>query len=383
MKTPLSAATLPAQASASATVPQPRPDAQSSGTHTTSASAVGSATPLRKLWAQVQPYQVGLTTVLALLAVAALTPAQGAASAQFMGKSIAHIFPFLLLSAGLAAWAKAANADNLIAAAFSQRGITAVLLAAGVGALSPFCSCGVIPIVVALLSMGVPLAPVMAFWLASPLMDPAMFVMTAQVLGLEFAIAKTLAAIAMGLFGGMVTLALSSRAWVGMPLREGVGSGGCAGNAVRKPKPVVWKFWHDAARRTQFSSAYTKQVVTLAQWLMLAFFLESLLVAFVPTNQLLSLIGGNGWQPIAMAVFVGVPAYLNGYAALPLVGNLIGQGMAPGAGMAFLVAGGVTSIPAAMAVFAVTNRRVFALYLALATSGALAVGLTFNAWKLW
>jgi hypothetical protein len=71
---------------------------------------------------------------------------------------------------------------------------------------------------------------------------------------------------------------------------------------------------------------------------------------------------------------VGVPAYLNGYAALPLVGGLIGQGMAPGAGLAFLVAGGVTSLPAAIAVWALVKPRVFALYIALSLAGAFGAG---------
>jgi len=75
-----------------------------------------------------------------------------------------------------------------------------------------------------------------------------------------------------------------------------------------------------------------------------------------------------------------VPAYLNGYAALPLVGGLIEQGMAPGAGMAFLVAGGVTSIPAAMAVWALARPPVFGLYIALSLSGAFATGLLFQLW---
>ena len=47
--------------------------------------------------------------------------------------------------------------------------------------------------VAALLAIGVPLPAVMAFWLASPLMDPSMFVLTAGVLGTEFAIGKTVA----------------------------------------------------------------------------------------------------------------------------------------------------------------------------------------------
>lgn len=51
-------------------------------------------------------------------------------------------------------------------------------------------------------------------------------------------------------------------------------------------------------------------------------------------------------------MIVAVPAYLNGFAAIPLVGELIAIGMAPGAALAFLVAGGMTSLPAPMAVFA-------------------------------
>ena len=91
----------------------------------------------------------------------------------------------------------------------------------------------------------------------------------------------------------------------------------------------------------------------------------------------------KGVGPIVAATFVGVPAYLNGYAALPLVSGLVGQGMAPGAGLAFLVAGGVTSLPAALAVFALVRRPVFALYIGLALSGSLASGLAYQAWAGW
>jgi len=89
--------------------------------------------------------------------------------------------------------------------------------------------------------------------------------------------------------------------------------------------------------------------------------------------------GGEGLLPIATATLVGVPAYLNGYAALPVVAGLIDQGMAPGAGLAFLVGGGVTSLPAAIAVFALVKLRVFLLYLALALAGSFAAGLLFQA----
>ena len=50
-----------------------------------------------------------------------------------------------------------------------------IVIASLGGALSPFCSCGVVPLVAGLLAAGVPLPVVMAFWLSSPLMDPEMF----------------------------------------------------------------------------------------------------------------------------------------------------------------------------------------------------------------
>jgi uncharacterized membrane protein YraQ (UPF0718 family) len=67
-------------------------------------------------------------------------------------------------------------------------------------------------------------------------------------------------------------------------------------------------------------------------------------------------------------------------AALPLVSGLMEQGMAPGAGMAFLVAGGVSSLPAAIAVWALVKRQVFMLYLGLALTGSFASGLLFQLW---
>jgi uncharacterized protein len=238
----------------------------------------------------------------------------------------------------------------------------------------------VIPLIAALLAMGVPLSAVMAFWLASPIMDPSMFVLTTGVLDLEFAVAKTLAAIGLGAVGGLVVHLLSRGGAFADPLREGVGNGGCGGARIRAPKPVVWRFWTHPDRIAKFRKTGWSTTLFLARWLTLAFILESLMLAWIPAETVTAALGGTGLMPILTATLVGVPAYLNGYAALPLVDGLIGQGMAPGAGMAFLVAGGVTSIPAAMAVWALARPQVFALYIALSLSGAFASGLLFQLW---
>ena len=303
---------------------------------------------------------------------------QALESLRFTGDALLGVSLFLALSIGIAAYAKASGADRLIARAFSGHMGRMVVAAALMGALSPFCSCGVIPLIAALLAMGVPLAPVMAFWLASPLMDPSMFVLTVGTLGTTFALYKTMAAVGVGLLGGMGTLALMRRGAFAQPLRDGVGNGGCGGAVVRNPGPVEWRFWNDEQRRAAFARNALDNTLFLGKWLTLAFFLESLMLAYVPAETVSTAIGGDGWLTVLGATLVGVPAYLNGYAALPLVGGLIEQGMAPGAGMAFLIAGGVSSVPAALAVWALARWPVFLAYLGFAFAGAFAFGLAFT-----
>jgi uncharacterized membrane protein YraQ (UPF0718 family) len=302
---------------------------------------------------------------------------QAVSSIQFTWQALIHVLPFLLASIGIAAYVKATGADNLMAAAFRGRTFTMIFLAAMGGAVSPFCSCGVIPLIAALLSIGVPLAPVMAFWLASPLMDPSMFVLTSGTLGMEFAVAKTIAAFSIGLSGGFGIWLLQQAGMFANPLREGIDDGGCGGAKIRDPKQVVWRFWNESERRSAFIMGGWDNLKFLGKWLALAFLLESLMITYIPADLIVQAVGTSDWMSIILATLVGIPAYLNGYAALPLVGGLIQQGMAPGAGMAFLLAGGVTSIPAAIAVYALARPPVFIAYLTFALIGAFTAGSLF------
>lgn len=325
--------------------------------------------------------RVWIAIAAALLGIAMLDLPQLVKTLEFVAAAAGNTFGFLLLSVGLMAYAKASGVENLISRAFNGPPLLAVVSAALMGALSPFCSCGVIPIIVALLAMGVPLAPVMAFWLASPLMDPSMFVMTSATLGLEFAIAKTMVAVSIGLLGGLGAYLLTRAGLITDVLKPGVGNGGCAGTRIRSPKAVVWKFWQEPARIESAMTSFKTNALFLAKWLVLAFLLESLMVAYLPHDLIAQVAGGTGMLPVLLATMVGIPSYLNGYAALPLVSGLMSQGLSPGAGMAFLVAGGVTSLPAALAVWAVASGRVFAAYLSFAFIGALSSGIAFGLWS--
>lgn len=321
---------------------------------------------------------LAIAAILAVLAV--VDSAQVPRTVVFVAGAVLNILPFFLVSIGLAAYASATGADNLIGKAFQGRTTVAILGGAAMGALSPFCSCGVIPIIAALLAMGVPLAPVLAFCIASPLMDPAMFALTAGVLGFEFAVAKTVVAIIMGLVAGFGTMALVGAGYLTNPMRESVGNGGCGGAKVREPKAVVWRFWEEPARIEKARDNLLQNGFFLGKMLLLAYVLESLMVRYIPAGLIATYLGGDGPGAILIATLAGIPAYLNGAAALPLVGELMRQGMSPGAAMAFLAGGSVTSIPAAMAIWAIMRPPVFAAYVAFALVGAVIAGLGYQAW---
>lgn len=325
------------------------------------------------LWSDIDKPLLALA--LSVAAIAMLLPHQLLASLLFTGQSLLGIAPWLAVSVLFAAYAKASGADTLVGRAFTGSPARMVLLASLFGALSPFCSCGVVPVIAGLLGAGVPLAAVMAFWMSSPLMDPEMFALTAASLGVEFAVVKTLAAIGIGMFSGAVTHLLAGRGMLPGALRAA--PRGCASNRSVAVQ-AHWNVLRESARRNAFIAAAASNAWFLLRWMSIAFLLESLMVVYLPAEKVLALLGQNA-AAIPLAVLVGIPSYLNGYAALPLVRGLLELGMDPAVALAFLVGGGVTSIPAATAVWALVKPRVFVLYVVLAFVGSVGVGYAYGA----
>jgi uncharacterized membrane protein YraQ (UPF0718 family) len=316
--------------------------------------------------------------LLALLVLGFVDQPQLLPSLLFTASSLWEMLPFFVLAIIFAAYATATNASSLIAQVFTGNPVIATMLAAFIGALSPFCSCGVIPLIASMLGAGVPLAPVMAFWIASPIMDPEMFILTAAGIGFNFAIAKTIAAIVMGLFAGFAVLFIQRDGFLSNTLQAQI-SGACTTSCGPAIDPTVkWRFWQDTDRKKIFFKESFSIARFLGKWLTLAFFLESLMLAYVSSNWIVQYVGEDNMFAIPLAAIVGAPSYLNGYAAIPLISGLLEIGMTPGAAMAFITAGAVSSIPAAIAVFALVKEPVFALYIFLGLVGSMSTAWLYQ-----
>jgi uncharacterized membrane protein YraQ (UPF0718 family) len=322
--------------------------------------------------------RVWLASATLVLLVALVDTARVGDVLIFAAKALAGTLPFITFAVLAIAYLKATGAENLLAKAFAGNPARMIVMAALLGGLSPFCSCEVIPFIAALLAVGAPLGAVMAFWLASPLMDPAMFAITTGAISFEFALAKTLAAVALGMFGGFGTLLLSGTPVFTNPLREKPAVGGCCGVKAPFAATPVWKFWGDRHRITVFRIAGLDNAAFLLKWLTYAYLIEALMVYYMPADLIANVLGGTGLGTVMLGALVGMPAYLNGYAAAPLIGDLLDQGMANGAAMSFMIAGGVSSIPAAIAIWALVKPKVFAAYLGFALTGSILAGVTWQ-----
>lgn len=321
---------------------------------------------------------VWCVSLVLLVGISLAWPEHTMNAAKFVLWGLVAVAPIVIPGILLAAWIIASGADKHIASAFEGRTLRTVLVASLIGAITPVCGVTVLPLMAGLLAAGVPLAPIMAFWLSSPITDPAMLATTAATLGLSFAIGKTLAAFGLGVFGGAVTGLFAKSPWALNALRDNglarqLSAARCGGDQIFDP----W-VWRTEARRRSFGTQFWATARLILICLIPAFAAEYALNAALTPGSLAAYVGEDEWWAIPAAVFVGAPAYIDGYAALPLTRGLIDNGMSEGAAMAFLVSGGVVSIWGAMAIAPVLKLKPFLLYLLLAVFGSLVVGYVFG-----
>ena len=296
---------------------------------------------------------------------------------HFVADSFIHIGMYFAFAVVLGAYAIASNSAELVRRAFQFHQPLAIALAGLAGTFSPLCSCGVLPVIAAMFMARVPLAPIMAFWLASPLMAPEQFVITQSFLGIPFTSAKLIFALCIGITGGYLTYALSASLGLSSQnvLRPNLNSTPCCNtSATSNQQRVIWAIWRVPNNRIVFMENLWATFLFLGKWLLLAFVLEALMSQLNLVRPLVTWIAGMGSLAIPLSAFIGIPAYLNGDAAPALVSALVDEGLPQGAAMAFLIGGGITCIPAAVAVWSLVRVRVFGLYLAYGLGGAIFAG---------
>ncbi|MCK0713858.1 permease [Chromohalobacter sarecensis] len=299
-------------------------------------------------------------TVLMLL-LGSVWPTPSLDLAISVAVELITLLPLIVLVALMAGWLAVSAMAERFRGILNNRPWQAIFFAGLIGTVTPVCGIASVPLVAALLRQGVPIAAAMAFWLSSPITDPGMLLLTANILSWPFAIALLIAAMLLGLTAGAVMHGLCrwrpQAQWVREEILQDTAAPTCEGS-TRSP------FW-------------TETLATFAlvlRWLAFALTVEALVRTHLGEAGYSLLTNVDSLWAVPLAVGIGGPLYIEGYAALPLLRGLMDMGLTPGAAMAFLISGAAISFYAAMAVWSLMRPVIFGLYLALGIVGALVAG---------
>ncbi|MEG9884708.1 MAG: permease [Hyphomicrobiales bacterium] len=327
--------------------------------------------------------RVILTFVLAIAVTAIADPEQVPSLLRFVGKNLTGTLPLLFVAASGSALMRATGADQFVGAAMHANPVPAVIMAVLAGALSPFCACAVIALIIGFLRAGVPVAAVLAFILTCPVTDPATMIMTAGILGSEFAVVKTLSAIGIGLLGGLAVITIDKVGFptFDKPLREELRLFASAGGSPSvKPAEISWYFWREGERLGIFVKEFRKILWFTLKWLAIAWALQGLIANWLPMNLVARKLATLGWWALPASAFAGVPVYLNSYAVIPFAQALIEAGVNKGTVLSFALAANITCIPTILAIKAMVRTPVLLAYISVALAGATTAGFIYRLW---
>jgi len=256
-------------------------------------------------------------------------------------------------------------------------GAWSIPLASLLAIVSPLCTFAVIPLVAGLLAVGLPAPPLVAFLVASPLMNPTLFAMTMGAMGIEMALARTISALVLGTSAGLIIQMLVShqgRLTYLCPVTDPSTSDGkgysCGKEMSRQGLP---------SQLRRFGHEFTHLGVFVGKYLIFAVVIAAIVEVMVPGRWIVQVLGYRHWYSVVLAVLLGVPFYVCGGGTIPVIMVLLRLGMDKGAALAFFIAGPATKFSTVLTLRTALGNRLLLFYLMLTFGGAVLFGFIFGA----
>lgn len=268
-------------------------------------------------------------------------------------------------------------------------GFVSIIIATILGLISPLCACGVLPLSLGLLFGGVPFSTVMALLVTSPLMSPSGYTLTQFELGTEWAMAKLIGAIFMGLYAGIITFFIENKYFKShqiMKLEEiphdmdfhdpdfPIDELRCSCHK---------QLSHRVEEKTKskfilFLAKFYEGAIRIGKYLLIGIFFEIVISKYVPNEWVGNYLNSSNPLNILGVIVISIPLYVNQISASAILYGLLEKGISKGAGLAFLIGGPVTAIPVMTVFFTMFKKRVFFYYLFICVSGTFLLSLVYQ-----
>jgi hypothetical protein len=249
-----------------------------------------------------------------------------------------------------------------------RRETTGNVMAAGLGTVTPFCSCSAVPLFIGFVEAGIPLGVTFSFLIAAPMVNEIALVLLYGLFGWRVAglylVTGLLIAIVAGWIIGRLGMDRYVEDWV-REIRMGDGEDvqeldweGRVAYAWQAVKDIVGKVW---------------------LYVIAGIAVGAVIHGYVPEDFIAGIMGADAWWSVPLAVLFGIPMYSNAAGIIPIVEALLGKGAALGTVLAFMMAVIALSLPETIILKKVLKWPLIFTFLGVVGAGIMLVGFLFNA----
>jgi len=249
------------------------------------------------------------------------------------------------------------------------------LIAAFLGAITPFCSCSTIPFLKGLLRARAGFGTMMVFLFASPLLNPIIIGLFVVTFGLQVALFYFVIAMSVSVIAGYLLEKLGFEKYVkeeaySEPQSKGCGAStnsGCSGEA--KAEVSKWmKVWQ----------VTWKDFKGVLPYLIGGISVGSLIYGFMPTDLVASIASDDNPFAIPISAVIGIPLYIRAEAVIPLSAALAAKGMGLGAVMALIIGSAGASLTEVILLKSIFKNQMIIAFLVVILGMAVTAGYLYR-----
>ena len=245
-------------------------------------------------------------------------------------------------------------------------GITANIVSALLGTVTPFCSCSSIPLFIGFTSAGLPLGVTFSFLISSPMVDLGSLVLLMSVFGVRIAIAYVIIGLVIAVVGGTIIEKLHMEKYVESFIMNA--------SAVDINSPALTYKERMIYAKDQVAETLKKVFL----YILIGVGIGAVIHNWIPEIWIESVLGGNNSFGVILATIVGIPMYADIFGTIPVAEALLAKGALLGTVLSFMMGVTTLSLPSMIMLKKAIKPQLLGLFIGICTVGIVLVGYLFN-----
>ena len=246
------------------------------------------------------------------------------------------------------------------------KGISANLMGALLGTVTPFCSCSSIPIFIGFASARVPVGVSLSFLISSPLVDLGAFLLLLSVFGIKIALAYVIVGILLAVLGGALLDKLGMEEQVEEFIR------------MAPVMDVEQKKLSVKDRCVYGKNQVLSIIRKVWKYVFIGVGIGAIIHNWIPQEWVVSLLGSGNPFSVVLATAVGVPMYADIFGTIPIAEALWARGAGLGTILSFMMAVTALSLPSLIMLKQAIKPKLLGAFIAVVVIGILLIGFGFN-----